>query len=1066
MFVGLGRVTRARLAFLVLLVASGLVERARGAEDWSTALRMAQLAQFAYQNDTQQAREQLELMGFAKSECRFLSTPRPVRDSAPDPFRTANSTPPVLIRDPFLSGQPVSIEPIALSAQAWVCVKRVDLRRVVYVTYRGTETSPWSRFVADLLLPDADVTLDQIAGKRINGGAHSGFLATANLVTADAQFRDLIRQGDVDVVVTGHSLGAAAGTLLAAKLVNDLGVDPSRIRVYAFASPRVGDAAFASSFQQSGIELHRFERAGDIVPHLPLFIYSLAEPSGRRTAHIGTAVQLEGVDYRQRLGPFVSAVREAYLALLADERGWLNLVNAAFGWPGSYKVYQLVLDAHAIQGYVGDVFLREVRDPSDGQAASIIKPSKSEPLTGSSVTFEWGGGYRVQAYRLLVGLLNSPAAYHRSEHSPFETKATASGLPTNGGVVTVTLESLIGTTWHSRSWQFHAPGGPASTATPVIDRVSPSSFAGPTQLLVVTGSHFTSESALIFIKDGVEYPAKRDVMFVSSSELRYSVILGEESGDWTVIVRTGLATSRPFPIRVTGKASPDVTGPDISMDPDPGSAVVTPSEPQLVLKGRVTDAGGVTRIEWRDDRGGSDVLFATTARTTLVDYRAVIRLTPGITRITLASTDSAGNTSARDVYVGQPEPPPGALPPTVTVSPPAGAVSPGGTVQFRATVRDSHGAELPATNVTWSVTGNGSIDQSGQYVGGTSLGTYVVTARFGDAPGRTGTANVSVVVGGTISAVSPAPDARGISPIRPTFEWTLPGGIDTSSQTFRLGTSELCDDLDVHGPLQTSTVRIGRILKPDTEYFWTMVLKDLSGQSFRGPVFRFRTGALVSPAVAIIAPTSSDRWTTSESSVDLRGFASDPSGIARMFWANDRAGHGEPVGLESWFVLGVNLFLGQNVISITALNQLGVSTIAQLVIERIAPVPPAYIDPQDSAGAVAGQLRQRAVLRGRDAGPVGRVVAHHLGSQECHLRAPGLPEWLRIPAPDSRACNGAGTLLRVLQRSHVARAATRPEHLARGRSLSGRDYREHRWGHGWGRCSLHARWQPAERVVA
>ena len=69
------------------------------------------------------------------------------------------------------------------------------------------------------------------------------------------------------VTICGHSLGGALATLLALDLaVNTVWCTPS---VYTFGSPRVGDALFASTFNQVVTRSHRIANRLDIVAALP-----------------------------------------------------------------------------------------------------------------------------------------------------------------------------------------------------------------------------------------------------------------------------------------------------------------------------------------------------------------------------------------------------------------------------------------------------------------------------------------------------------------------------------------------------------------------------------------------------------------------------------------------------------------------------------------------------------------------------------------------------------------------------------------------------------------------------
>jgi hypothetical protein len=70
------------------------------------------------------------------------------------------------------------------------------------------------------------------------------------------------------IAVTGHSLGAALATLYV--LDNALTNKIKNPVIYTFASPRVGDATFANTFNTLGLASWRIDNLPDIVPQMPL----------------------------------------------------------------------------------------------------------------------------------------------------------------------------------------------------------------------------------------------------------------------------------------------------------------------------------------------------------------------------------------------------------------------------------------------------------------------------------------------------------------------------------------------------------------------------------------------------------------------------------------------------------------------------------------------------------------------------------------------------------------------------------------------------------------------------
>jgi Lipase (class 3) len=79
----------------------------------------------------------------------------------------------------------------------------------------------------------------------------------------------LERLKNVDrIFIAGHSLGGALATLTIPDLI-DSGIDPAKIIVYTFASPRCGDRELATKLNYSGVQHWRIANTEDIVPTLP-----------------------------------------------------------------------------------------------------------------------------------------------------------------------------------------------------------------------------------------------------------------------------------------------------------------------------------------------------------------------------------------------------------------------------------------------------------------------------------------------------------------------------------------------------------------------------------------------------------------------------------------------------------------------------------------------------------------------------------------------------------------------------------------------------------------------------
>jgi triacylglycerol lipase len=125
----------------------------------------------------------------------------------------------------------------------------------VIVAFRGTEPDDWDDIFADINIP--------LVPHGEGGRVHAGFKASLERIWETLRPRLYALRQSRRVWFTGHSLGAALATLAASRYEHTWGV-------CTFGSPRVGDAAFASAFDQRfGDKALRFVNDADVVTHVP-----------------------------------------------------------------------------------------------------------------------------------------------------------------------------------------------------------------------------------------------------------------------------------------------------------------------------------------------------------------------------------------------------------------------------------------------------------------------------------------------------------------------------------------------------------------------------------------------------------------------------------------------------------------------------------------------------------------------------------------------------------------------------------------------------------------------------
>jgi triacylglycerol lipase len=135
--------------------------------------------------------------------------------------------------------------------------------RTAFVSFRGT--SDGAEWVADIdAIPDDYLP---VAGF---GQVHAGFQdvyelvrtnIAANLATATA--------GCDQILITGHSLGAALAVLAAPDIFRKMPPNSIEPRLITFAGPRVGLTDFVSTFNATIESCFRVVNFLDIVPYLP-----------------------------------------------------------------------------------------------------------------------------------------------------------------------------------------------------------------------------------------------------------------------------------------------------------------------------------------------------------------------------------------------------------------------------------------------------------------------------------------------------------------------------------------------------------------------------------------------------------------------------------------------------------------------------------------------------------------------------------------------------------------------------------------------------------------------------
>ncbi|XP_038703190.1 lipase-like isoform X2 [Tripterygium wilfordii] len=150
--------------------------------------------------------------------------------------------------------------------QGYVGVAK-DLKAII-VALRGTQEHSLQNWIEDLYWKQLDLNYPGMPDAMVHHGFFSAYHNTTirpGILTAIKEAKEIY--GDLDIMVTGHSMGGA----MAAFCGLDLSVnhEAQNVQVVTFGQPRVGNAAFASYYSQLVPNTIRVTNEHDIVPHLP-----------------------------------------------------------------------------------------------------------------------------------------------------------------------------------------------------------------------------------------------------------------------------------------------------------------------------------------------------------------------------------------------------------------------------------------------------------------------------------------------------------------------------------------------------------------------------------------------------------------------------------------------------------------------------------------------------------------------------------------------------------------------------------------------------------------------------
>ncbi|RUS31318.1 Alpha/Beta hydrolase protein [Jimgerdemannia flammicorona] len=142
-------------------------------------------------------------------------------------------------------------------------IARNDANKAVYVAFRGsTNINNW--------VHDAEFLFTKYSPAR-GAKVHSGFYKTwqdARNIVYPIVVKEMGRNPDYKLYMLGHSLGGALTVLQALDFYQNAGYDSSKMAVYTFGQPRIGNPAFSDYVDSLDLPIYRTINQNDVVPHM------------------------------------------------------------------------------------------------------------------------------------------------------------------------------------------------------------------------------------------------------------------------------------------------------------------------------------------------------------------------------------------------------------------------------------------------------------------------------------------------------------------------------------------------------------------------------------------------------------------------------------------------------------------------------------------------------------------------------------------------------------------------------------------------------------------------------
>jgi len=617
-------------------------------------------------------------------------------------------------------------------------------------------------------------------------------------------------------------------------------------------------------------------------------------------------------------GYFNSAVSSGPLTAPADGSGGSNgLYRYASGSVFPNETYNS-------ENYWVDVVFNTGSGDTTQPAVTISTPTSNATHTATTSPLALGGTASDNVGVTQVTWTNNRGGSGTASGTTTWSVASVT-LQSGDNVLTVTARDAAGNT---STDVLTVTYNPPDTTAPVVTITSPTS--NPTTTVATTPLNIGGSATDAVGVTQVTWSNNRGGSGTASGTTAWSVsgiVLQTGSNILTVTARDAAGNSSTDTLTVT--YTPDTTAPAVSITSPTSNPTLSVSAASLNISGSASDAIGVTQVTWTNDRGGSGTASGTTSWSV-----ANITLQSGVNLLTVTARDAAGNSSTDSLSVTYT---PDTTQPAVSITGPTS--NPTITVTstplaLSGTASDNVGV----TQVSWSSNRGSSGNASGTTswsVGSITLlsGSNIITVTARDAAGNTSTDTLTVTY-------NPDTTQPAVTITSPTSNSTLA----TTASTLALG-GTASDNVAVtqvtwsnsrggSGTASGTTAwSVASISLQTGSNTITVTARDAAGNTRTDTLTVTRDNT--QPNVSITSPTSNSTFSTSASSINLGGTASDSStGINQVTWSSNRGGSGTASGTTNWSASGVALLSGQNILTVTARDGAGNTRTDTLTVTR------------------------------------------------------------------------------------------------------------------------------------